>query len=875
MAYQPALLGTARLNNFRLNYLSAALRRERDAYVRILVDGVDMRGRVLYQSVTITDRLNDDPNDCALTFYGAAPHVGQSLRILLDSNAPRILFTGELQTVDTSYRGRPETVVYPAHAVDDMARANRRRPLMVFTDVSASIVARTLIETYAPGFSTAGVEADLPPVSVIFDGSEAGLKGCLTQVAKLIGGYWYFEDRTLYLFLTAPGTPPDPIDDTPGRFLHDPPITRTIDKSQVRTRVYGKGMSTTIAATVDAGAPIVAVREAVMFNPLGGQAIAGTTPDGAASEVLRYTGVQAGGGGGLVGPGAAPSAVPALGLRDGAGVESGRHEYAITFLTAAGESLPGPRGAITVGPMDPPASAPVPGAPTAGGAMDPGTYVYVASFVTAIGETAYGAVSAPVTIGAAIPTAPTPNFVVNVGPWAPYLENGTYRYAYGYQTAQGSTIPGPVQVITMSGNPTTPGAGKAFEMSSDAVRSSHPSVTHINVYRTDKNLTQLQFLGQIPNSAGIWFVDSGNRVLGAHAPTVDTSGVARSVPLTGIPIGGANVTARRIYRWNGIAPAARLVTTIANNTATTFTDTLAQASLGADAPTVNTALANQVAVALALGGSGVTGRKVYRSIANGSALLLVATVADNITTQLVDSAADATLGAAAPLVDTSGLAQPSGQVGAGGTVLIVANAAAFALEGGWAVIGNGEQVIRYAGRSANSLTGIPPTGSGAIVASVSYNSTVTASPALVGVTGLTRALLRASPIHVWVQRDDLAAQAYMASLDGHGDGVYEHIVHDDRRSETSLAEICDAQLAQFSRPIATVRYACRDPKTKSGQPVAITLATPAISETLVIHEVTIAQLGVKGLRPTFTVQASSVRQSFEAVLRMLIRKADA
>ena len=152
--------------------------------------------------------------------------------------------------------------------------------------------------------------------------------------------------------MTPPGTSPDPIDDTPGRFLHDPAITWAIDKSQVRTRVYGKGASTQIATTIAAAhGSRAGARTARCSTRPGGQAIAGVTPDGAACRVLTYTGVQLGGGGGLVGPGAAPSAAPGLALADGAGIESGVHQYAITFVTAAGESLPGPVGAITVGPI--------------------------------------------------------------------------------------------------------------------------------------------------------------------------------------------------------------------------------------------------------------------------------------------------------------------------------------------------------------------------------------------------------------------------------------------------------------------------------------------------------------------------------------------
>ncbi len=51
----------------------------------------------------------------------------------------------------------------------------------------------------------------------------------------------------------------------------------------------------------------------------------------------------------------------------------------------------------------------------------------------------------------------------------------------------------------------------------------------------------------------------------------------------------------------------------------------------------------------------VLARRLYRTTAGGSALLLLATLADNTTTSYLDSAADATLGAAAPTVNTAGL----------------------------------------------------------------------------------------------------------------------------------------------------------------------------------------------------------------------------
>ena len=72
------------------------------------------------------------------------------------------------------------------------------------------------------------------------------------------------------------------------------------------------------------------------------------------------------------------------------------------------------------------------------------------------------------------------------------------------------------------------------------------------------------------------------------AVTIADAAVNGKVELTGIPTGGALVTARKIYRTAANGSIALLLATISNNTATTYTDNIADASLGAQAPTTNT-----------------------------------------------------------------------------------------------------------------------------------------------------------------------------------------------------------------------------------------------------------------------------------------------
>ncbi len=76
--------------------------------------------------------------------------------------------------------------------------------------------------------------------------------------------------------------------------------------------------------------------------------------------------------------------------------------------------------------------------------------------------------------------------------------------------------------------------------------------------------------------------------LATAAVTVADKTVNGKVELTAIPLGGAAVTARKIYRQFNSTGTFKLQSTISNNTATTLTDNVANASLGSDAPATNT-----------------------------------------------------------------------------------------------------------------------------------------------------------------------------------------------------------------------------------------------------------------------------------------------
>lgn len=73
---------------------------------------------------------------------------------------------------------------------------------------------------------------------------------------------------------------------------------------------------------------------------------------------------------------------------------------------------------------------------------------------------------------------------------------------------------------------------------------------------------------------------------GSVASATVTAAASDSINLTAIPLGGTGCTARRLYRTHAEGSIWQLLTTIADNTTTVYTDVIADASLGSDTPLV-------------------------------------------------------------------------------------------------------------------------------------------------------------------------------------------------------------------------------------------------------------------------------------------------
>lgn len=319
---------------------------------------------------------------------------------------------------------------------------------------------------------------------------------------------------------------------------------------------------------------------------------------------------------------------------------------------------------------------------------------------------------------------------------------------------------------------------------------------------------------------------------------------------------------------------------INDNTTKVALDTVLDSALGAAPPSTNTAAANQVAVSgIAVGADTVLSRTLYRTKVNDTNLKRLGLIGDNSTTTYLDAAPDAALGTQQPPTqDTSGLAQPSGVVQPGTTNLIVASTAAFSPTGGLVVIGNGQQVIRYTGISGNALTGVPAIGPGSITASVSYSSTATVPPTFTGIPATGEGAIRwpiptGDPVNIWIQEDDLAAQAALKQYLGYGDGIVEDVIQDNRLSYTEARARGRAHLSERAQIHVTVRVRTRDRNMRTGALLTVNMGDPinlAMQTFLIQH---VVESALADQKPVFDVDASTTLYSFEELLR-LIRKGE-
>jgi hypothetical protein len=525
-------------------------------------------------------------------------------------------------------------------------------------------------------------------------------------------------------------------------------LTIPSDLSQVITRSFREGGGSNALAEAAVGDTFLAVEDLSWYDSsLGGLVRSGP-------QLVSYTGVSGSSGGAFIGPGVAPSAALSVEGKSGSGVTAGAHDWAYTYVTASGESLPAPVRSATMRTLTTP------------GAVDS---------------------VANLTFGTILPGGETFTYKMSVSTGLSRVGESTL--------GSGTSVVNDGHYVSIK-----------YTVTLDMIG------LYVNLYRDD-------------DGAGYFRVyASGLITVGLVGTVVTVTDVATGA--TSAPVSGGN--------------------------------TIGQAALSA----------------IAVGPSGTTSRKVYRTVAAGSQLKLLTTIADNTTTVLTDSTADGSLGANAPTSDTSGLTPPTGQVNAGSTSLLTSGAGAFSSTGGWAMVANG-QAIRYTGISSNTLTGIPASGTGAILSTLNYGSSVIPAPSLIGIPSsgvgsIVYTIKKGEQVNLLIQEDDATAQGVIAALiGGTDDGVIEDYQPDGRISELEAIARATETLAIHGTVDQSLSGASLDNNMRGGRTLAINITAPTtVNTSFAIQSVTTSNFQT-AIFPTRSFNAADVNFGFTDLIRLM------
>lgn len=414
-------------------------------------------------------------------------------------------------------------------------------------------------------------------------------------------------------------------------------------------------------------------------------------------------------------------------------------------------------------------------------------------------------------------------------------------------------------------------------------------VTQRKLWRTKAGGSTFYLLYTLGGNTAYDFLDTvTDGTLPATEPPVTNTAIMERYNVT-VTAGEDGVTKRRLYRTAAGDAQLKLLHEFTNNTTLTYLDAYADATLGADAPTTNTAIKNKIRLThIPIGPVNVIGRNLYRSAAGAADLKLLHSLTNNSDIWWDDTVEDVDLGAAAPTEDLSGLptTDTSGIVAVGGTSIQVADPTTFPRMGGWIVV-NGTQYIRYTSVDGNRLIGIPTTGSGSVTVNIPSGSTIACAPQLVGIpaTGdgaITQTILEGDQVNTVIRYTDTTAQATWRTMLEHigSDGIKEDYTIDNRLSLVETKRRCRAMLDLKKVPEVKITWESRDTLTRAGKTIHVDLQDlPDLPDPTMLHgdfkiqSVQVSQFDEapnSGLMPLYRAQGSSKRFTLDDLLRLTL-----
>lgn len=260
-----------------------------------IVNGTDHTAdqQIIRSTLVIVDELNQTPNTCDFVTRDTLFTVGTRVEFYLDAAEPSTrLFAGTVITVRQVRKHLSLTGYYDVHCLSDEWLFDRRLVLGRFPEESLTDLATLLIDDIGglegAEFTGGHIQPGLPVIQGGYEAIWRRPSEVFTELATLVGGYWYLEDKDLHLF-TAEEFGPQPMALTTGNGDYQD-FEYIVDLSQVRTLVTVEGKSSNCPNTVAIGQTSIQVDDGSIFSPSGGFARIG--PNAFTYEGVTSTGTD-------------------------------------------------------------------------------------------------------------------------------------------------------------------------------------------------------------------------------------------------------------------------------------------------------------------------------------------------------------------------------------------------------------------------------------------------------------------------------------------------------------------------------------------------------------------------------------------------------
>jgi len=140
---------------------------------------------------------------------------------------------------------------------------------------------------------------------------------------------------------------------------------------------------------------------------------------------------------------------------------------------------------------------------------------------------------------------------------------------------------------------------------------------------------------------------------------------------------------------------------------------------------------------------------------------------------------------------------------------------------------------------------------------------------ITGVTSFAYSIPQGESVRVLTVSVNSSAATSMAAILGSGDGLIDHVIEDERYSDTGAQNRGDADVSQFCGPIEDVSYKTRDKFTISGRTLAVSLTAPTTAAAqLIVQSVDIMNIGL-GTNPRFPLRKVTAGTLYKDVFDIL------